>query len=693
MAHTQSFAKPEFAHFSSLQLDLPRSTPANTSFLFVVKTPNSGVLSRSTSRTAAASINSHAQRWAQESGASKGNQPLHEKASPGVNSDLRFESCVNRCRIDRLGGSGSKVSKPRRSAAVGDGKSSPSNSKSSKGVAIVPSEPPTTILSKKRKSSTTSPVPVPVPVSVSVPVHQLTKLNPTPPTIPAFSFSTTSVLDYIRIPSLSLDSNSQSVLQYYLSFVLLSTPERGPHNTSLPRDLRLTQHSSTIRAIVQGCLQETVHLYALLAATASRMKRVSGIQFAPDHGPESYLSKALQGLRALLTVQMASSDRQLVLDIYYLSVCEWYLGSYDAANTHSNFLKHLVKSLPPGASEFDQYVYDMLCYDNTWLSPAAAAAAAAAVAAKEPSSQAAEDGPLTSSLVPYQPCPPQGHHVWDLKNLEPDARCCSALSLALQGPTYSQDLRKMVRDLPPILTLFKHFNSHTLDEAGRAALEAKQLVASCSELARRLLEKPSYGNELCCRLALILNLRYMAQIAGATSTKRSVPPSTSTSSSISNPTEAETALSIQRLRRQLQYEILLPSNEISRSSSSLFSRPPSSSPSYPRQEYPVQHSPPFPPSPSPSSVSSTHPMTPRSTIWTGDSDELLLWILITGLFAARNSNLDDDEVYWFGTRATALMQLLDIKTHDQLKDLMLSFFAVDEMLHDDLLPRPCVCVS
>lgn len=650
MAHTQGFSQFEFEHFKGFQLDLPRQTPANTSFLFVVKTPDSDVLSRSTSRIAAASINSHAQRWAQDIGGSKGTQPLHaDKTTQGVNADLRFENCVNRCRVDRLGACATKVTKSRRSSLASKSKSS------KKTISNVPSESPTTISSNNNKNATSS--------------HQdqqpsKVELNSTLPTpsypLAVFSGSTASILDSVRIPSLALDSNIHSVLQYYLSFVLLSTPDDGPHSKP-PQDAQLIQHSSTIRAIVQGCMQEAVHLYALLAATASRMKRVSGVHFAPDHGPESYLSKAIQGLRALLTVQMVSSDRQLILDIYYLSVCEWYLGSYDAAYTHSNFLKRLLRALPPGVSEFDRYVYDMLCYDNSWSSLGA------------PSRT--YQGPKTSSMS-YQPSP-QGNQIWDLENLEPDARYrCSALRLALQGPTYSQDLRDIVRDLPSILSLSHHFNVHMLDEIDDAAANANQLVSSCFDLTQRLLEKPSYGNELCCRLALTLNLRYISQVAtaatdsstGAAYPSCSVLPTTSHCTSDSTETERETFHSIQRLRRQLQYEILLPSNEISRSTIVRLARRP-------------------PPPSSPTTRTSTRS---RSKIWTGSSDELLLWILVTGVVAARSSHLAD-EAHWFRTRATALMGLLDITTRTQLEDLMLSFFAVDGMLcesgGDDLLPR------
>ncbi|KAK5062799.1 hypothetical protein LTR84_004874 [Exophiala bonariae] len=666
MAQAHKFSQVEYSHFGSIQFDVPRPAPPNTSFLFVVKTPDSGVLSRSSSRSAAASINSHAQRWAQEIGTVKENQPLHNAAAPGVNSDLRFESCVTRCRLDRLGISEGKASKSKRSTAVSGATASPKLLPVQKLKSIASSESPTAVSSKKLKSSRQA-------IS-RLPATCASKLDQMSPTDPTFGLSSAPpILDYIRMSPLSLDGNAQLVLQYYLSFVLLSTADAS-HRTT-PLDSSLNKHSSTIKAIVQGCLQEDIHLYALLAATASRMKRVSGVQFAADHGPESYLSKAIQCLRALLTVETASSDRQIILDIYYLSVCEWYLGSYDAANTHFTFLKHLLKSLPQGFSEFDQYVADMLSYDDCWLRPSPVRSRLNSASSTSPSPST-----FRSSMLSYRKLPPKPSHH---EKMAAEA-CCSAFDLALQGPTYSQDLRGIIQELPPICNLFRSFNRHTPEEANGTSLVPNKVVASYTELAQRLLENPSYGNELCCRLALVLILRYM--VRGAIETNYDTQ-------------STESTMALQRLRRQLQYEILLPSNEISLSSKQIWA-------SGNIQPASKQDGPPHFPASSLSSPLSTpkSPTTPssrpHSKIWTGHSNELLLWILVTGLFAARqqstsslNSNKDDidsddgEEVHWFGTRAMALIQFLDIKSHDRLTDMMVSFFCVDEMLYDDILIR------
>ena len=231
---------------------------------------------------------------------------------------------------------------------------------------------------------------------------------------------------------------------------------------------------------------------------------------------------------------------------------------------------------------------------------------------------------------------------------------CSALTSALARPMYSQDLRDVVYELQSILRLSQR-DPPDMDEPICSAAEMMRLHADCQKCIQKLLRLPSYGNELCCRLALVLILRHMSQDAAA---EVAMP-------ALMNQSEATNiAHSIQRLRRQLQYEILLPSNEISRTTLSRY-KPNLGSHPAPSLE--------------------TH----QSTIWTGSSDELLLWILVTGFFAARKAGLED-ECDWFGTRATSLMSVLEIRAHDSFRNIVLSFFSTEEMLSHELF---CVILS
>lgn len=175
----------------------------------------------------------------------------------------------------------------------------------------------------------------------------------------------------------------------------------------------------------------------------------------------------------------------------------------------------------------------------------------------------------------------------------------------------------------------------------------------------RLLELPSYGGELCCRLALVLLLQ---QISKSASTDHHSPPPSS-SSSFDKAISIDPVLITRRLKRQLQYEILLPSNEIDvNPTTTAFSQS-------------------IPP-PLSDASSSTHTHNRSLThLWTGKSAPLLLWILVTGLFASRTHSLPHEH-HWFRTRALALRRLLGVDTWRRLRELVQGFLYVDGMLGD-----------
>lgn len=409
----------EFSHFNSIRLKSQRAPARTSPFLFIVKTPSSGALSRSTTRSAAASINSHAQRWVQEAACSKAISQTH-------NSDtLLFENCVIRCRVDRLLDEDCKSSKGRRSGArKGNSVSRPSTkkcptktTKSSEKLSTTP----------RHNDSATSP---PEPNQDDV-CEEPTRR----PRIAVLGLSSLSTIDPFKCTSLELDAGVQTTLQYYLSFALLSTPQSSVDVCKSSAPGCGLRHCSTINAIIQGCMRESVHMYALLAATASRMRRVSGISFRPDNGPEIYLHKAIQSMRLLLDTEAAVQDRQIILDIYYLSVCEWYMESYAASRTHFNFLKHFWKSIDPGLSTFDQYISDMLSYVDVFLG-----------------SKTTEPSTLDTTSLPTRREAMDRSPGWRSSF----AGHCSAFPSSLENETYSQDLKDTVQELPPLLRAHSH---------------------------------------------------------------------------------------------------------------------------------------------------------------------------------------------------------------------------------------------
>ncbi len=599
-------AQFEFATFNSLKIGPHRPASSKAPFLFIVKTPASDTLSRSTTRSAAASINSHAQRWAQEVAVI---QSSNESVVRRDTDTLAFEKCMMRCRVSRLLEDSSKPLKARRSGA-GKKLNRIGERRTRRSTQQLLEKPGTT----NQKDSSTSPEPEAVPLLfveariMDEPLQTLPPLTPSP-----FIYS---VLNPFDSAPLSNDSDVQPVLQYYLSFALLSTPKGD--DGQKPPDGAVIRHFSSINAIIQGCMHKNVHMYALLAATTSRMRRVSGVCFRADNGPETYLHKALQYLRILLdsNSHSAAEDRQIILDIYYLSVCGWYQENYGESKTHFDVLKHFWKTLAPGQSTLDQYIYDLLSYNTIFLE------AESKNASSLPTSDSACDLAGIGTI-----CNP---FTWPAQ----ENRHCSALPLALEKTAYSPDLREIVQELSLLLLLF----SNGPDKSGLRKRETNWVRSKSQSLVLRLLELPSYGGELCCRLALVILLRYIYK---------------SRSSDREAEVSVDAVLVIQRLRRQLQYEILLPSNEIS-------------------------------PTMLNEGCANSFKHCNATQIWTGKSNPLLLWILITGMFGARLTD-QKDEYHWFWTRARPLMRLLGISTLKQASKLLRSFVLVEEMLADDAI--------
>ncbi|KIW77341.1 hypothetical protein Z517_09787 [Fonsecaea pedrosoi CBS 271.37] len=615
----QTPAQFEFATFNSVKVGTPGAASNKAPFLFIVKTPASGALSRSTTRSAAASINSHAQRWAQEVASSKA---VGGSSTQRQTDTLLFEQCLTKCRVSRLLDDPTKPSKGRRSANAKQITHIPTRRvrKTKRGVSE--SRSPRT-----DKGSSASPE------AESRRQQDFSEdeyldneavqslLGPSP------GPSQKSVVDPFDYTAGTIDSDALPILQYYLSFALLSTPQRD--DGQRPRDTALGQYFSSIHAIIQGCMQKNVHMYALLAATASRMRRVSGISFHADNGPELYLHKALHCLRLLLDSQSAAEDRQIILDIYYLSVCGWYMGNYEESKTHFNILKHFWKTLTPQQSTLDQYIYDLLSHNAVFLGSDVA-------------------DPAKSATTPELLCPSVSSEKiskslsWQ-SNRVSSSQHCSAFPEALEQSTYSPELKHVVRELPSLLRLFDHFLQYP-DFIGP---EVDWVLSKSKFLILRLLENPSYGVELCCRLALVLLLQHLSQttLAKFHCTDESIY----SSSAPEKGPITDAAVISKRLKRQLQYEILQPSTK------------------------------------SPSGLDNASRASGETHVaWSGKSDHLLLWIVITGFIGTRNTD-QKDECRWFRTRTVSLMRVLGIGTTKLLKDLMKSFVWAEGMLDDEAL--------
>ncbi|KIW94878.1 uncharacterized protein Z519_04856 [Cladophialophora bantiana CBS 173.52] len=606
-------AQFEFATFNSIKVSSQGAASSKAPFLFIVKTPTSGTLSRSTTRSAAASINSHAQRWAQEAATSK---TLSGSGAQRQTDTLLFEKCLTRCRVSRLLDDPNKPSRGRRS--VNAKQTSHTTRKRSTKPKKLPSESLCAIIGQDLSPSPESESRRQQDSSEDEYLDDGVMQQLLAP--PSGSFHNVAV-DPFDCTAGTIDCDMVPILEYYLSFALLSRPRDD--DGQRPTDAAFAQHFASIDAIIQGCMRKSVHMYALLAATASRMRRVSDISFRADNGPEIYLHKALQCLRSLLDSQSAAEDRQIILDIYYLSVCGWYMENYGESKTHFNVLKHFWKTLIPGQSTLDQYIHDMLNYNAIFLE-SDATNLAELVATPELLCPSTVNGTIYQSNA-WHP-----NRIWSDRHF-------SAFPAALEQTRCSPNLKGLIEELHSLLQLYHHL----LRSRDFIGPETDWFHGKSKFLVVRLLELPSYGSELCCRLSLVLLLQRISQ-----STPTKLRSTDYSSSAPDKHPLIDPASITQRLRRELQYEILQPSNEI------------------------------------PSVVVTPPQFNDEAlVIWTGKSNPLLLWILITGLFGARIT-VQEDEHQWFLARVVPSMRLLGIETMGRLEELTRSFVWVEGLLED-----------
>ena len=175
-------------------------------------------------------------------------------------------------------------------------------------------------------------------------------------------------IDPFNCTAVRLDQNVQSILQYYIAFIVPSK-ERNGNQSRTRRDIfNLSDNLPAVKEVVHGCLFNKTHMYALLTATSARMEEVSNVSLRRKNSARYFMNKALKHVCAYLNSKNdLSIDKQIILDVFYLCVCEWYLQNYDAALTHLKAVGHLMESLDE-KSLFDQFIWETVRYNDIFLS-------------------------------------------------------------------------------------------------------------------------------------------------------------------------------------------------------------------------------------------------------------------------------------------------------------------------------------
>jgi hypothetical protein len=108
-----------------------------------------------------------------------------------------------------------------------------------------------------------------------------------------------------------------------------------------------------INDIVQKCLNNKMHMYALLASCAGRMNHISRQEIPGISRPESYLAKAIHALREHL-IKTPEVDQEVIRDIFFMYTCEYFTSNLDCAERYMRILRSMVERLG-GFSCLDTY--------------------------------------------------------------------------------------------------------------------------------------------------------------------------------------------------------------------------------------------------------------------------------------------------------------------------------------------------
>jgi hypothetical protein len=104
------------------------------------------------------------------------------------------------------------------------------------------------------------------------------------------------------------------------------------------------EHLLSINEIVRKCLHNKMHMYALIATCAGRIRSVDKDIVEHIESPEKYMAKAIGLLRNFLK-EYPVIDEQVIIDVYFLSTFEFYLKNYSGAQIYLRIIKSMVESL------------------------------------------------------------------------------------------------------------------------------------------------------------------------------------------------------------------------------------------------------------------------------------------------------------------------------------------------------------
>ena len=155
-----------------------------------------------------------------------------------------------------------------------------------------------------------------------------------------------------------IDKSTHTVLQFFLHLGW----KAHLRNIGRVDQLHWSKSFDEVSSIVRGCLSNQMHMYAFLACIPMRMNLYGVPSTVISESPEASMSKALRTMRMYFAqVSAGPFDHQVILDIFFVSLAEFFRKNFAAMRIHLRMVHHIVDSLG-GWDRVSQYIREVCCY-------------------------------------------------------------------------------------------------------------------------------------------------------------------------------------------------------------------------------------------------------------------------------------------------------------------------------------------
>lgn len=167
---------------------------------------------------------------------------------------------------------------------------------------------------------------------------------------------------------IKVDSEVHNLLQFYQKVFHPNTWHTEAHKQ--PGTLGKYKYARGASDIVQGCFEDEMNMYCVLASMASVLQVFEKVKIRRT--VNYYMSRALTATRAKIkTHQQATGiaaivNTRMILNSFYLGVAEWYRLELDDAFIHIQAVKHMVDVIG-GMNSIDGQLREHFALGDTYL--------------------------------------------------------------------------------------------------------------------------------------------------------------------------------------------------------------------------------------------------------------------------------------------------------------------------------------